>query len=431
MSTVGEHGTAVRTQSCPECGEAVPMDARFGAWCDACDWNVDSAATKPGPGRIEALRRRLAQRHGQELLEEMREDTGARPRRDTSSLLAHIIALAVHGFTLALAVVGVLLVVLGWSTVSQPVVGTLLLLLAIGLRPRFAKLPDYGTVLHRPDAPRLFALIDEVAAAVGTTGVHTVVIGPQANASVGTFGVRQRRVLHLGLGLWEILTPQERVALLGHELGHYANGDLRHAKIVGTALSSLSLWCYVLAPTRSPSFLERVANALMSVPRGLAHGLLVLLDHVTLRASQRAEYLADRAASAAASTTAVTALMDRLLVCDTVDTELRRESVTAQTGIGGTKSRGEAWQGLWERLAAHIASVPEREFERLRRAGALRGHSVDSTHPPTHLRRRLVVEGEDLPARVRVDDLTAAAIAAELADPRNRLARTVIRDYAG
>ncbi|MFF1452199.1 M48 family metallopeptidase [Streptomyces sp. NPDC058274] len=408
----------------------MPVDPRFGAWCAECGWNVDPGAAEPEPGRIDALRRRLARRHGQHLLAEMTEDEAARPRRDASGVLAHTIALAVHGSTVALAVAGALLVVLGWSTVSQPVIGVVLILLAIALRPRFASLPDDAPVLHRTDAPRLFALVDEVAAAVGTTGVHAVVIGPEANASVGLVGVRQRRVLYLGLALWEVLTPQQRVALLGHELGHYAHGDLRHAKIVGSALRSLALWCYVLAPAQSPTFLERLGNVLLLVPRGLAHCLLMLLDRLTMQASQRAEYLADRAAARAASTEAVAELLDRLLLIDSVEMELRRESVLAQTGIGG-RSRSDAGQGLWERLADHVGSVPEREYERLRRASTARGHSVDTTHPPTHARRQCVSEGKHQPALVRFDDNTPAEIAAELAAPRTRVARQVIRDYAG
>ncbi|MFD5074273.1 M48 family metallopeptidase [Streptomyces sp. NPDC058371] len=406
------------------------MDPRFGAWCAECGWNVDPGTAEPEPGRIDALRRRLARRHGQQLLAEMTKDEAAPPRRDASSVLAHTLALAVHGSTVALAVGGALLVVLGWSTVSQPVIGVVLILLAIALRPRFASLPDNAPVLHKTDAPRLFALVDEVAAAVGTTGVHAVVIGPESNASVGLVGVRQRRVLYLGLALWEVLTPQQRVALLGHELGHYAHGDLRHAKIVGSALRSLALWCYVLAPAQSPTFLERLANVLLLLPRALAHGVLMLLDRLTMQASQRAEYLADRAAARVGSTEAATELLDRLLLLDSVDMELRRESVLAQTGIGG-RSRSDAGQGLWERLADHVGSVPEREYERLRRASTARGHSVDATHPPTHARRQCVSEGKHRPALVRFDDNALTEVAAELAAPRKRVAHQVIRDYAG
>ncbi|MFE1232661.1 VOC family protein [Streptomyces sp. NPDC058745] len=82
--------------------------------------------------------------------------------------------------------------------------------------------------------------------------------------------------------------------------------------------------------------------------------------------------------------------------------------------------------GLWGRLAEWAENVPAREYERLRRVGELRGHRVDSTHPPTHLRRRLLAEGEAFPARVTVNAATTAAIDGELAGMRRQVARDVV-----
>ncbi|TDU73532.1 hypothetical protein [Streptomyces sp. KS 21] len=78
-----------------------------------------------------------------------------------------------------------------------------------------------------------------------------------------------------------------------------------------------------------------------------------------------------------------------------------------------------------------MAAVPEHEYERLRRVAARRGHSVDSTHPPTHLRRRCAAAGGPYTAQVTHDEDRAAAVAQELATARAALARRVIRDYAG
>lgn len=114
-----------------------------------------------------------------------------------------------HAVTLGLAVAGAVVLVSGIGTFSGWALGVLLLGIAFVLRPRFGSLPATGEepVLYRADAPHLFGLIDEVAAVVGTRGVDAVVIQADANASVSTYGIRQRRVLRLGLGLWEVLTP--------------------------------------------------------------------------------------------------------------------------------------------------------------------------------------------------------------------------------
>ncbi|MFB7218741.1 hypothetical protein [Streptomyces sp. NPDC056227] len=244
-------------------------------------------------GRLEKLRRELARRYGEKLLAEVTTGEALRPRRDLAGVLAFVIALAVHGVTVALAVAGLLLVLLGWGS-ALPAVGALFLVLAGVLRPRFGRLPD-EPVLHRADAPELFALIDEVAEIAGTTGVH---------AAVG--------------------------------------------------------------------------------------------------------------------------LMDRLLVGGSARSALLREANSTQVGRPGDPACKEGWRGLWERLAAHMDSIPESEYERQRRLGTQRGHSVDSTHPPTHLRRARLLAAAPASAAVVADAGRQAGLDAELAGARERLARRIL-----
>ncbi|MFF3013689.1 hypothetical protein [Streptomyces sp. NPDC057939] len=147
-------------------------------WCDACDWNVDPGAPDPEPGRIAAVRRRLVHRHGEKLAADLERGAGigTPPGREAVSVSAFGLSLLVHGFTALLVVAGVLLVAAGWDAGPQPVIGVVLLGLAAVLRPRPRRLPKDGPVLHRQDAPHLFGLIDEVAAAVGTVGPHPAVV---------------------------------------------------------------------------------------------------------------------------------------------------------------------------------------------------------------------------------------------------------------
>ncbi|MEU0833683.1 M48 family metalloprotease [Streptomyces sp. NPDC005969] len=385
---------------------------------------MDPGEAEDPPGRLEKLRRELARRYGEKLLAEVTAGEALRPRRDLAGALAFVIALAVHGVTVALAVGGLLLVVLGWGS-ALPAVGALFLVLAGALRPRLGRLPD-EPVLHRADAPELFTLIDEVAEVAGTTGVHNVVVTDDVNAAVTTYGVRQRRLLLLGLGLWEITTPQQRIALLGHELAHYANGDTRHGLIIKNALRSLTTWWYFLARIPHPTLGEAALNALYLLPRWAVQGVLMLLDHQTLRATQRGEYLADSLAARAGSTEAAVGLMDRLLVGDSARSALLREANSTQVGRPGDPARKDAWRGLWERLTAHMDSIPESEYERQRRLGAQRGHSVDSTHPPTHLRRARLLAAAPAAAAVVADAGRQSGLDAELAEARERLARRIL-----
>ncbi|GAA4906046.1 M48 family metalloprotease [Streptomyces coeruleoprunus] len=417
-----------KVQACPQCGTEIRSDSRFVTWCAACDWNVDPARPEEQPGRLERLRRGLARRHGAKLLEDVTAAGGElRPHRDAASFVAYGIALVVHGVTVALLAGGVLLAVVGWGT-ALPVAGAFLLGLAWILRPRFGRLPDEAPVLRRAQAPDLFALIDEVAAVAGTRGVDAVVVTPEVNASVTTYGIRQRRLLHLGLGLWEVLSPQQRIALLGHELGHYANGDTRHGVIIANALRSLDTWRYLVAPVQDTSAVGTLLNMAYLLPRGLLIGVQMLLDRLTLRAAQRAEYLADALAAKAGSSEAAVGLMDRLLVADSVGSFLLREANARQVSRSGARERGQdAAHGLWDRLAAYVESIPQGEYERLRRVGVLRGHGVDSTHPPTHLRRACLLTAAAAPARVVTDEIRAKAIGTELAEAREKAARRVLR----
>ncbi|MFJ7067968.1 M48 family metalloprotease [Streptomyces sp. NPDC101115] len=442
-----EAGQGRGAEACPTCGEPVPVDPRFVTWCAACDWNVDpvdgDTGPDPEPDRVERLRRAMAHRYGEQLFADLAREpdpgSGAPPRPGAAGVLATVLALAVHGLTLVVAFLGLWFLIAGWGEGAQPVIGVLLLGLAVLLRPRFGRLDERAELplLERADAPRLFGLLDEIAAAVGTRGVDAVVLDADVNAGVVTYGLRRRRVLVLGMGLWAVLTPQERVALLGHEFGHYAHGDTRHSLLVGSALNSLTTWLYMLEPSPGRSLLDGFSNLLTALPRWGVYGLVLLLDQATLRASQRSEYLADGAAARIAGRDAAVGMMERLLAASSAETALGREVVAARTRSGGPARRGapagrrdEAADGLWERVATEVRRVPAHEYERLRRAGELRGHCVDATHPPTHLRIRHVARAGRPKPGLELGRERAAAVEAELAKPGLTVARLLLRDGA-
>ncbi|GAA2595107.1 hypothetical protein GCM10010424_50610 [Streptomyces lienomycini] len=423
MSAIAEE----TTQPCPECGTEIRGDSRFTVWCAACDWNVDPGGPQPDTGRLDRAMRALARRHGEQLVAEMRSGRDTRPRRDASALTATVLALAVNGITLAFAVGGVWVVVDGWGG-ARMVVGLVLLVLAWAFAPRVRRLPDDRPVLLRGDAPELFELVDEVAREVGTRSVHAIVVDGSLNAAVTTYGLRDRRLLMLGMPLWEVLTPEERIALLGHELAHYANGDTRNGLVVGAASRTLSVWHHLLQPLPNSTGLEGLVNALYVVPRMLVGGLLVLLARLTSRAGIRAEYLADRLAARTASTQAAVGLMDRLLIIGSLGLRLRTEiNRAALRGRRSSEQAAARADELWEALTAYASSIPEHEYERQRRVGARRGHQVDTTHPPTHLRRACLLAGRVEPAAVTPQPRRSELIATELAAARSEVARHLLR----
>ncbi|MEU9338686.1 M48 family metallopeptidase [Streptomyces sp. NPDC048290] len=414
-------------QVCPECGAGVEGDPRFTVWCAGCEWNVDPEHTEERYGRVERVRRRLARRYGERLLDEMAAGGGERARLDGFGVLALGFALVVHAVTLAIAASGVWLLV-GVRGVGGVVGGVLLLAVAWSMRPRFGRVPEDAVVLKRADAPTLYALIDEVGRAVGTRGVDVVVLDADINASVVPLGLR-RRMLVLGLPLWESLTVPQRIAILGHELGHFVNNDTRRGVVVGSAERSLILWYSYLRPVPlGLGWLDFLVRAVLSVPCFLVICLLHLFDLLSLRASQRAEYLADAAAARAGSSDAAVGAMERLLVTESIGTTLRRE-ISSRRLRGRRAGRDkDLGAGLWEELAARMDEIPGHEYERRRRVGARRGHAVDSTHPPTHLRLQLLRRSTPVPATVLPDADRERRIAVELSEGRAEVARVLVRD---
>jgi Zn-dependent protease with chaperone function len=82
-----------------------------------------------------------------------------------------------------------------------------------------------GTPVTRSDAPALFALLDEVRAALRSSRFHRVLVDGRCNAMVvqqpllGVFGW-QRNHLVLGLPLLDVLSPGDLRAVLAHEFAH-------------------------------------------------------------------------------------------------------------------------------------------------------------------------------------------------------------------
>lgn len=134
------------------------------------------------------------------------------------------------------------------------------------MRPRFGRLPKNG-VVPREAAPVLYALADEAAAALGTGKVGAIVIDHHFNASSSTVGVRRTRVLTLGLPLLAVLPPEQRVALVAHELAHARNGDATRGFVVGSAVGGLLQLYRILEPEGSShgmsqlGFVEPIVNA--------------------------------------------------------------------------------------------------------------------------------------------------------------------------
>ncbi|NUW38253.1 M48 family metalloprotease [Nonomuraea sp. SMC257] len=282
------------------------------------------------------------------------------------------------------------------------------------LRPRPAPFPASAVPLPRSDAPHLYALVDRIGAELGAPRTDLIVISGAVNASFRTYGWRRSRMVEIGYPLWLILGPQERVALLAHEMAHSRNGDAQHGLVVGSALHSLHRLCLATGFAWQPgdgmsALVTACLHTVLNVP---ARFLIFVLERLLYRSSQLAEHRADEMEAQVAGAAAAASLLDALTTrAPSADRFLRSSAVAVGT-----------WD-LWTALRTHVDDLPEAERERRRAAARLERTRVDTAHPPTHVRMGRVLA---LPyPEPRVPATGMEQIAAELHKAAVRVAQSL------
>jgi Zn-dependent protease with chaperone function len=360
---------------------------------------------------IGRLLHRLARRHSESAF---RAQLDGRPGGHVAGVVLVGLSLLVYAGVAALFGLGLWLGSLSFPGFGL-VPGVILVGLAVELRPRFGRVPKYATKVTPAEAPELHRLVGDVATALGAPVPAVYVEEDVFNASASRVGLRRRPVLMLGLPLWNVLSAQQRVALLGHELGHFVNGDPRRGLLVQPAVGGLQRLDAWLVPVGmgTASIATRLVMAIVTgVLRALILPPRVGLAVLAVRDGQRAEYRADRLAAAAAGRAAAAELCDVLLLSDTVGMLLRRNA------------RAGRPPAEWPETTAKLL-VDVRPDLPARREASLDAVSLFDTHPPQGLRAAVLdaLGGES--ATVVVSSDRNARIDAELAGPSARSARTL------
>ena len=328
--------------------------------------------------------------------------------RDKGTWLARAMAFAlatpVHLVTVVLAAGGVALIVLGGGW-WQWLMAAILLGVAWLTRPRLGGRPGEGSVLVEPArAPELTALVAEVAELLGTRPPAEIRIDADINAYVAPRGIRERQLV-LGAPLWVASAPQGRVALLGHELGHLAHGDLLSLRYVGSAYGTLAHWVALLDPDTTEIFeydTPVLVRALLAPPRWLVLGYLRLFDAVNSAAARRQELYADLASALVAGTDAAVEDLEVTLAPEIIDAAANRAAMDSR--------RPDLGDAISERMLTF--DVDERAAAR--RRGAADRRSIDASHPPTVDRLLLLESVEWSEASIVLDEGRSEQIDKEL-----------------
>lgn len=286
-----------------------------------------------------------------------------------------------HGFTLLLFLLGLFLTIWFWPAILVEIIGLFLILLAWYVRPKMPKMVAVGKIT-RPAFPALYEMTDKVTQALNTSKVEAIFIDTSFNASISQVGWRRKKKLTLGLPLFSTLNDDERLALLGHEIGHCVNGDPNRTLFIGTAIAFLVAWYPLLLPAPSslykPGLLvlltRPILNLLLRALAQVVKLLVKLLSNLNWRDSQRAEYLADALGASIGGSSAMLSMLEKLHYHDSFSLTLHK------VALSKTKL------DLFEEYRLYLKEVPERELERIRRVEQLNTSRLDSTHPPTGYR---------------------------------------------
>jgi heat shock protein HtpX len=247
------------------------------------------------------------------------------------------------------------------------------------------------------------------------------------NAAITNIGWRRRTTVFIGLPYFAVLSNQEKVAVLGHEIGHSVNGDPARGFFIGAAITSLSAWHAILYPDYIHDVTEvegeggcfvLVARVPMRMLAGVVHGFAALLAQLLWRDSQRAEYHADILAAQVAGKAPEIASLEKSYLHPAFELTVQKVLMN-NTPVS-----------LLETFRSRTETIPRREIERFMRADDISEAQVDTTHPPTNFRLKLLESLPDIEPMVTLGDAEAERIAAEFAPFREEIEQQILDSYS-
>lgn len=408
------------TQVCPQCSNLIPVNPHYIAWCDRCNWNVEPEQAQRPRTVFDSLYESLGKRFGQSLFDEISKSVQLKPQWTVSKALGFLLAGAVHGLALAFSVFGALILLTNSLNCLTLIFVALFWGLAWSAFPRFPKRPI--DICSRDKFKTLYDLTDRIAVALNTPEIEGIVIDGKFNAGLGQFGWRQKKILYLGLPLFSILSPQERVAVIAHELAHSVNGDPARKSFVGLAINSLARWHHLSRPdsrmTHRYGIIGTIANFFLFIlSRILYLGIYALL-HLLWRDTQRAEYLADALSAEVSGTADTTRFLNKLRLHDTYALIAKRMALSSSN------------LDFFVEFKRQIDQVPDRELERIKRLEQIKSFRFNASHPPTVYRLAILQVNKINQSKVVANSIESEKIERELMPLHEKIQRQITDEYS-
>lgn len=292
------------------------------------------------------------------------------------------VALLVGFYVLTIGLIGGLLTLETYALINRPFVGLKLGILVVpvvfalvkGLisLERHAQDEVPGTLVTPAEQPALWDLVRRLADDLGTRPPDEIRILAAVNAGVAEdtrfLGLRVlKRRMFIGAPLLTSLTEKQLIAVLAHELGHYANKDTRLAGVVVSGRDAM---------LRAGSHMD-VEHWFQRMIAKLFRGYAKLYLRVSQAIGRRQEFAADRFSAALAGSSAASSALRELPVIDAAWDLFTDRHLTVAWELGYLPTT--FFDGF-----ARLRTAPElhEELEEIRQHPADPDRGPYDSHPP-------------------------------------------------
>ncbi|GAB7049159.1 M48 family metallopeptidase [Catenuloplanes indicus] len=261
-----------------------------------------------------------------------------------------------------------------------------------------------GIPLRRDQVPHLWAIVDELAQAVGTRAPDEIFLVPEVNAAVSEKSrlmglIGGRRTMLIGMPLLQTFTVAQLRSVLAHELGHFSGSHTRLAAVSYRGRMAMGRTIEHLG----------AGNLVGYVYRGYGR-LFLLVDNAV---SRRQELEADLASVRVAGRAAAASALEEVRVLDAAfDFYLGRY---VGPGLDAGAAPDDLFAGFRELLTARAEEIAAL---RSSASSAEERQSRWDSHPPIGVRVAAInaapespVTPDDRPAEVLIPELGQAGLA--------------------
>lgn len=408
----------METEKCPKCGAEMPVNPGFITWCDKCGWNINfDVRRKSNKDIFEILSNSENQQVCKKVFDNINKEVKKNRKKRPAAIIACIIALAVHLCTILWFLLGLDLIIFHLNALTFPM-SMLCLIISRYLMPKFSSFVEHG--IPRAVYPEIYNFVDKISKEMNAPKIDIIVFNYDFNASFKKVGIKGKRVLTIGTPLFSILSEEERIALLAHEIGHNVNNDVGRSFLIESALVTLARIYFFMNPTKSeniwliillPITLIRWLISKVVFRIWYSFGRLVWSDR------QYSEYLADYLASKISGSGAELSLLQKLYYYPTFYLALERVI------------RYKYNNDVLDEFKKCIKNVPEREIKRISLLEKSELSRVDASHPPTSYRVDFIKQNYISQRKIKLSQSELERLNYELIKIENNISNGLINDY--